>query len=546
MKLAWRSSRWFWVACIACAASSALALSSLDSPQAGWRALLELCGRGDDAAALRTLTQWTSGYGTALHRTDIDEPTQRFVDDSLTLLSDFDLEGFHDLLPERNGSFRELWVRGELTGGRYAIRRADGSKAFRVTLKGPRRGLLDMSTAVRAKLHESKDGDERSYLLGARFGLGIGKLSWDGAVAAGKDFARLIATGDPRSGSSAGPQPSAESVSAVRKLHPKLASEDVLPIALLFDAYPAMSRALSQIGQLEDIRAADSGSVYQHIKVSMRGLPERLAQRHPKLARHLRRFGKLARFDIRWLDAKQRSLMNWQIDSESLTIRTECYVKDGQLLPFKGKTVFADEPIDLLGDSLAHTQTIMDGRFQLLGVVVKISQLKSDLYFTPHGSHAELQVRQTSVPGVEIDGAALGFVPTGLIDAFIPGNIRSLTLDFFRVATSGNDKKGIAIAVKVGAEQAGGDAVIEADVDLEALDNRLVKMGVGMVNARLVPDDDVSADDKALTAEIHAAFVKDLARFKTRVQATGAPQSGAGASGVPAAAGGGVVRDAAR
>lgn len=545
MTLAWRS-RWLWGACIACAASSALALSSLDPAQAGWRALLELCGRGDDAAALRTLTQWTSGYGTVLQRTDIDKPTQRFVDDSLSLLSDFDLEGFHELLPERNGAFRELWVRGELSGGRYAIRRADGGKAFRVTMKGPRRGLLDMSTTVRAKLHESKDGDERSYLLGARFGLGIGKLSWDGAVAAGKDFARLIATGDPRSGVADGPQPSAESVQAVRKLHPKLASEDVLPIALLFDAYPSMSRALSQIGQLEDIRAEGSGSVYQHIKVSMRGLPERLAERHPKLARHLRRFGKLARFDIRWLDSKQRSLMNWHVDSESLIIRTECYVKDGQLLPFKGKTVFADEPIDLMGDSLAHSHTVMDGRFQLLGVVVKISQLRSDLTFTAHGSRAELQVRQTSLPGIEIDGAALGFVPTGLIDAFIPGNIRSLTLDFFRVATSGNDKKGIAIAVNVGAEQTGGDGVIEADIDLEALDNRLVKMGVGMVNARLVPDDDVSADDKALAAEIHAAFAKDLARFKTRAQAAQAPASGAGTSNGLPAAGGGMLRDATR
>lgn len=529
MALAWRS-RWLWGAFAACAASSALAVSALDATHAGWSSLIQLCGRGDTPAALRTLSHWTSAYGTALHHTDIDKPTQRFVDDSLSLLSDFDLEGFYELLPEKSGSFRELWVRGELSGGRYTIRRADGGQAFRVGMKGPRRALLDMSQTVRAKRNESRDGEEHSYLLGARLGFGIGKLSWDGAVDAGKDFARLVGSGDPRTGVFAdAPRPSQESLDSVRKLHPKLTADDVAPIALLFEAFPATSRALSQVGELQDVRGPNGGSVYQHIKVTAHGLPERLAQHHPKLARHLRKLGKIARFDIRWLDAKQRSLMNWHIDSETLTIRTECYVKDGQLLPFKGKTVFADEPVDLMGSSLAHTHTITDGRFQLLGVVVKISQLRSDLYFTPHGSHAELQVRMTSMPGVEIEGAALGFVPTGLIDAFIPGNMRDLTLAFFRVATSGNDKKGIVIGVNAGAEQAGADGVLEVAIDLEALDNRLVKMGVGMANARLVPDDDVSADDKALATEIHAGFAKDLARFKTRAQAaaqTSAPAAG--------------------
>jgi hypothetical protein len=530
------SGRFLWGACAACVASTALALSTLDATHAGWLSLIELCGRGDTALALRVLSQWTSAYGTALHNTDIDEPTQRFVDDSLSLLSDFDLEGFHELLPEQSAGFRELWVRGELASGRYAIRRADGKKPFRVTLEGPRRALLDMSQTVRARRNERRDGEERSYLLGARLGLGIGKLSWDGAVAAGKDFARLITSGDPRSGAGAALIASQEALQSVRKLHPKLASEDVAPIALLFEAFPATARALSQLGQLEDVRATQRGAGYEHIEISARGLPERLAARHPKLARHLRKLGKLARFELRWLDEKQRSLMNWHVDSESLAIRIECYVKDGQLLPFKGKSVFADEPIDLMGQSLAHTHTLIDGRFQLLGVVVKLSQLRSELYFTPHGSHAELQVRMTRLPGVEIEGAALGFVPTGLIDAFIPGNMRSLTLDFFRVATSGNDKKGIAIGVRAGSAQPGGDGVLEAGIDLEALDNRLVKMGVGMVNARVVPDDDVSADDKALASEIHAAFAKDLARFKTRVQA----ESGAGASG------GSLSRDAAR
>jgi hypothetical protein len=519
-----RARQWLLGALLVCGASTALALSSLDASQAGWMPLIKLCGRGDAPAALQILGQLTSAYGTVLHRTDIDKPTQRFVDDALELLSDFDLEGFHQLLPERNREFRELWVRGELQNGRYAVKRADGGSAFRVGIKGPRRGLFDLSETVRAKLYERSDSDERSYLLGARVGFGIGKLSWDNMVAAGIDFGRMVATADPRGAAADKTKPSQDAVQAVRKLHPKLAPEDVESAALLFDAYPATARAISQMGELQNLREADTGKGYQHITVSMRGLPERLAQHHPELARHLRKMGKIGRFDVRWVDGKNRSLMNWFIDSDTLAIRTDCYVKDGQLLPFLGKTVFADEPIDLLGHPLKHTRTIMNGRFQLLGVVVKITNLKSDLFFEPHGTYAELLVKQTSLPGVEVEGAALGFVPTGLIDAFIPGNIRSLTLDFFRVATTGNDKKGIAIWVNVGSEQAGGDGVIEAGIDIEALDNRLVKMGVAMTNDRMVLDESEVDDEKALLSEIHAAFVKDLSRFRTRVQSgTGLP-----------------------
>jgi hypothetical protein len=303
-------------------------------------------------------------------------------------------------------------------------------------------------------------------------------------------------------------------------LHPKLAEEDVAPLALLFDAYPATSRAISRLGQLENVRDTDTGKGYRHVTLSMRGLPDRLAEHHPELAKHLRKLGKIGRIDMRWVDQKSRTLMRWFVDSESLVMRAECYLKDGLVLPFSGGLVFDAEPVDLAAPEVRRTRTIVNGRFQMLGVVVKIENLKSDLWYEPHGTYARLHVSQTSMPKVEIEGAALGFLPTGLIDAFIPGNMHDLTLDFFRVATKGNDGKGVSFWIHVGAEQADSDGVLETGFDIEALDNSLVKMGVGMVNDRLVPRAEVIADSKALLSAIHAGFVQDLARLKTRVSGT--------------------------
>jgi len=500
------------------AAGSAAALASYDATEAGWSPIIKLFGHGDARAAVQKLGVVTRAYNAALHHTEIDKPTQQFIDDSIEELEDFDLEGFHALLPEERNGGRELWVRGELSGDKFVVRRADGGKNYKVGLRGPRKALGDFSELIRSKMNETNDGDERSYLVGVRVGLGIGQLRWDDAIAAAADFGRIVSTADSRSASPGAPEPSSTAKGKVKQLHATLNAEDALPLAVLFDAFPALSEALSQMGRVEDVRTVNAAKDYQQVKVKLKGLPERFAEKHEDFAKFAKKLGKFALIDLNWVDMQGRSLMKFHIDSNELVIHADCYVKDGQLLPFSGAKVFAEEPIDPLSDQLARTRSIITARLQLLGVVVKIKNLKSDLYYTPKGAYADMAASTTAMPSdVEVEGAALGFVPTGLIDAFIPGNIRSLTMDFLRVATKGNDKKGIVLSGVAGAEAPGGDAVIEAGIDIEALDNNLVKIGMGMVNHRLIPNDDVIADIKSYLGEVHDAFVKDLGRYKSRV-----------------------------
>lgn len=501
-----------------CSAGSALAIStSFDSTQAGWQPLVTWWGNGDAQMAVKQMTAQAKVYDAVLHHADIDKPTQDFVDEALEMLSDFNLEGFHKLLPEERAGFRELWVRGDLKGSTYYVKRADIKQPFKVAVKGPRRGLGEFSEMIRAKLNEDKAGDERSYLIGIRGGAGVGKLNWEQTVGAATDFGRIVSNGDPRSGATDHPKPSSQSIATIKKLHPQLASEDLQPLGVLWDAFPTLSATLSQIGHLENVREADTGKGYQHVTVEMRGLVDRLSEKHPKFAKHMKKLGKIGRFDIVWADDKGRTLMKWFVDSETLVIKNECYLKDGQLLPFQGKKIFADEPVDPLSDRLKKTKFVIQARLQLLGVVLNLKNLKGDVFYENKGTYMEGGAIINSVPGVEVDGAALGFVPTGVIDAMIPGNIRSLTLDFFRVAAKGNDKKGVNIMLNMGADTQGGDGVVEAGIDLEALDNYLVKIAIGMVNERLIPPTDVINDAKALLTEIYDGFVADLGKYRSRV-----------------------------
>jgi hypothetical protein len=495
---------------LALPAGSALAYSLSTTPVLrGWSPLVRLYGHGDADQGVREMQRLTNAYAVALHRKSIDAPTQAFVDDTIEALEDFDLASFHDRLPETRGSARELWVRGDLRGERYLVQRATDRK-FQVSLRGARTELAAMSVIVRSTPSKGHGG-RASYLMGGRLGLGIGGFEWDSATAAIDDFVRLLASDD---GTRAPTDARASAVKRTRALHPRLASEDLEVLSLLFGAYPQLSETLSRLGSVDNVRTTWPSKSYQQLSVHLRGDTERFAQHYPALAKHLSKLDQLARLDLRWIDRQGRSLLTAKVDSDKLAVQIECYVKQGKLLPFRGVRVLEDEPLDYLSEAAyGGTKIVIDARLKLLGVVIKLDDLTLDNWYSPHETYAELGASLRRVPGIHVEGAALGFLPTGLVDAFIPGNIESITRSFFEVAAHGNGKKGLVAALTLGALARGGNGVLEAGIDVEALDNFLVKLGVGMVNERLLPGDAAVRDAKQFAADVHDGFVSDLVRF---------------------------------
>jgi hypothetical protein len=504
-----------WAAGALLVGSTALAATALDGPALGWTPLVSMWGRGDAAVAVRSLRSVTDAYDTVLHRTEIDEPTQKFIDKAFDELEDFDLDGFYELLPEPRGEARELLVRGDLSGKRYLVRRAQ--LGAEVGLKGPRRGLADMSSSLRAEPH-ANHGDHKSYLISGRLGLGIGPLSWRALTDAATDMMRLSSTGDPRAEAGERPQPSAEARTRVKALNPGLGEEDVEVLALLFEGFPSLANALAGFGRVEDVRVATvPGASFQHLTVRMRVEPQRLAKKYPDMAKHLGKLKDLARLDAHWVDGQGRTLMNIKAETRQMSIALECYVKSGRLLPFKKDQVFDAEPIDLMGTQLAKTRILANARVEMLGVIVHLGRLQLNLAYAPRDTYGSVEASLTTVPDVRVEGHALGFLPTGLVDAFIPGNMESLTRDFFEVAAKGNGGKGLVLHMDVGSDGASGQGVFAGSMAVEALDNFLVKTGVGIVNDRVLPSDDASDDNERFAAELHDAFVRDLSKFQTKV-----------------------------
>jgi len=166
-----------WLFASALTAGTALAAANFDATLAGWSPLVSLWGGGDAKQAVRSLEQVTSAYDAVLHRSEIDEPTQKFIDGAFDQLEDFDLDGFHDLLPDERAGYRQLTVQGELAGKQYKVGRAAPGSKYEVGVKSPRKNLADMSILIRSKEHDRR-GEHDSYLIGGRVGFGIGPLSY--------------------------------------------------------------------------------------------------------------------------------------------------------------------------------------------------------------------------------------------------------------------------------------------------------------------------------------------------------------------------------
>jgi hypothetical protein len=493
-------------------AGGAVALSGDSALTRGWAPIVTLLGDGDVKAALPTLGAMNRASDVMLKNTQLDAATEKFVDSAWKEIEDFDLSDFQKLLPQKAGAWREIGVSGQLEGNAYRVRLAQVGTPFEVTLDGPRRKLADVSAVLRAKATRAH-GEHNAFLLHARAGIGIGNIAWDDVTGAVTEALRLLSTGDPRN---AVPEPVVASEvarSTVQRMHPKLSAEDVEVLALLHDAFPAISAAVGEIAQVDDVRVAGQASGYHKLQAKARIVPSRLKRKYPELADHLGDLDDLMKAKIRWLDSRGRSVLEATLNTETLTATAVCYVKDGRLLPFTRDAVAADEPIDPMGAAMAKSRVVIDASVRMLGLTVHIDQLRADLTYEPRGSVAHATASLKKVPGVRVTGAALGFVPTGLVNAFIPGDIASLTRDFFDVAVRGNDGKGIRATLDLGAKQKGQPGAAELTLGVEALDNFLVKMGVAIVNKRVIPDDDETSDIDRLQLRMHQAFTQDLQRF---------------------------------
>jgi hypothetical protein len=150
--------------------------------------------------------------------------------------------------------------------------------------------------------------------------------------------------------------------------------------------------------------------------------------------------------------------------------------------------------------------------FRVLGVGSQLRKARADFEHERTERGMELRASMKQVPAITVSGAALGILPTGVIDMFIPGDIQGLIEKSLATACHGNGGKGITLNARYD-QRPGGNATLDGVLAFEAIDNFLVKLGFGYLSDHMLPDDGVRENISQLMRDLQGAFSADLERY---------------------------------
>lgn len=472
-----------------------------------WRPFIMLAGDGDPVQAAERLQRIKQLQNIMVNNTQVDADTQRFIDGMWRSMERFDLKEFYGLLPEQNGRQRALHVRGEWRDDvyRYAtVKKADVEKTDAPLPLG------DVRIHVAATQLQSLSHGNR-FLLQGDVQAGVGASRWQIVRDAGAEILNM-ASYPPQRFVQLDPQVEAEMRQKIRQAYPLLGSNDVAFLVPLWHGFPNLANLLVNVAMVEDVvTETDNEQGYRAYTATLVLDQNKLRVRYPKLVKYLDRVGNLVESTVDIHDQNGR-LARIRVDSKQWRFTIETVLSFGGIVPVANEQPqldsirhFRDEPVDLWVN--------IDSNLDVLGVRTHVRNLRAQMRYAPSAEQVNLETNINVVPTVAVDGAFLGAVPTGLIDMLIPGNIAGIITEFFTVACEGNGGKGIVARLSLRNLDTPGVSEARAEGSVLAVDNPFVKVGMRIVNTRMIPDDAASEEWRHLFFATQDAFYQDFDLF---------------------------------
>lgn len=491
---------------VLCLASSAWAVPP-EVMDRSWAASVELAGEGDPDLAISRMHEMADLNRVVFGSMHFHKETQSFVDEMWDNLESFNLSDFYEMLPEQAGDWRQLRVYGARNGDQYSV----GPDPKTISPEGVPDTLGDVSVLVQAKKIDGKLGDH--YLMRGSMELGVGEMRWPSVQDAAIETFRVVVDGAPTFKAAQVQTIAQKYRDQVIRMSPELGSEDVDIIAPLWASFPAMWELLSHMGSIEDVVYHDLNKPYRQLNISFVIKPARMKKFYPHIVDHLQSMNRLFRGSFR-LEDERGELFTAELDSRTMRGSFQAFIADGRILPIKGNQVVLDAaPI---ADNKPWNFTAhMSSTMTILGVVTHLDNAKARIQFMSTEDGAKLVGQMSDVPDVRVQGNALGIMPTSMIDVVLPKDIDEIIEEFLAVACKGNEGKGILLGAQFEQSKAGASSKLTFKTAFEGLDNFFVRIGMGIVNDRVLPDEDVSAEISRLIFETQEAFASDLKEFET-------------------------------
>ncbi|MDY6921758.1 MAG: hypothetical protein SV765_16275 [Pseudomonadota bacterium] len=473
-----------------------------------WSPPVALTGQGHPAVAIRQMRDMAELNRTLFQGLEFHQQTQGFVDEMWDNLEDFNLTRFHKMLPEQEGPWRQLRFYGARQGNHYRV----GPDASILGQAGGEPARLgDLAARVQARKLEQSGIIGTHYMLHSSLQLGVGDIRWPSVEQATQAMLQ-VATREPPgiAGASSGLRTYRNKAS---QMNPDLGAEDIDIIAPLWASFPAMWELLSRLGTIEDVVYHDLKQPYRQLKITFVLQPERMRRHYPEIVDHIENMNRLFRGTLSLSDPRGE-LLTAELDSRSMRGSFQAFVGDGRILPVKGNQVVLDAP-PIPRDQPWNFTAHMNSTMTILGVVTHIENARARIQFKATDTGAGAVAQMAEVPDVRVQGNALGLFPTSMIDVVMPKNLHEIIEEFIAVACRGNDGKGVLLGLgfeqPVAPDQS---AILTLKSEMEGLDNFFIRIGMGIVNDRVLPSEATTQELNRLIFDAQEAFAADLDWFE--------------------------------
>lgn len=457
----------------------------------GWHPPLMLAGAVPDDQARSLLREHLHWQRTAVTATQLDPAAARTKDALWDAVRDFDLSGLYEKLPDESNGWRSFTVKGVLTPTHYRVNTISPD-AFDQSLHALGETTSQLAMRPRPAPPEGPGGER--YELRARTRANVGPIAWPNVLQAVWTGLDHLTTTAPL------PTPSGGGFFGG-------SGSDAEILLQLQPAFRNFFRWYLGISAIPDILAADSArSPAQHLHLVVQP-DDGLRQRYPEVADYLEQIEGFISARI----AIQNDAGRWlsiDLDSVKRRLVIDGWVHDGHLVPSRDGSprIGAVDPKTTL-DSLSY-QSVADIKLKALGVTVNLAAWPIDWDYRRTDNGAHYAGRITRMPAIEVGGAALGFIPTGVVNAVIPNNIEGIVHDFMRVLVQSNDGQGAKLNASF-ENDAGDGSIVAAGADGDTLDNFFVRFAVSLVNKRIIPDSAQFEGLKQLASDGLTALTQD-------------------------------------
>ncbi|WP_353248675.1 hypothetical protein [Salinisphaera sp. T31B1] len=436
----------------------------------GWHPPLALAGDVPETQAVSLLRDHLNWQRNVVTATRLDPDVDAVRAALWDAVRDFNLSGLYRTLPTEDGDWRALTLQGRPASSAYRVSRI-APDAFDQPLGALGETTSQLSMRPGVVPPEGPAGDR--YKVRARMRADIGPIEWANVLEAAWMSLDHLTTTAPL------PAPSGGGFFGGT-------GSDAEILLQLQPAFPNFFRWYLGISNIPDILAPDSArSPAEHLHLVVQ-LDQGLREHYPRVADYLEQIKGFISAQVsiendagRWLDI--------DLDSVQQRLVVDAWVKDGHLVPSRDGTPRLDaiDPAETL-DHLSY-QSVADIKLKALGVTVRLDQWPIDWTYRRSNDGATYDGRIVTQPKVSVGGAALGFIPTGVVDAVIPNNIEGIVNDFMQVLTQSNGGAGAKLDVSF--EQVSQDSsLLSVAADGDMLDNFFVRFAVSLINKRVLPD----------------------------------------------------------